>query len=140
MFAGFLVFDAWIANTDRHAENWAVLTCKRNGRRTLAASFDHGSALASGSQDEQLETADVEQFARRGFAGRFEDGKHVPLVDLALAAVARTGGRAQEWLRKLHDLEPSEIERVISRIPEMSDVRRRFVVDLLLINQRRLTS
>ena len=62
MFAGFLVFDAWIANTDRHAENWAVLTCKRNGRRTLAASFDHGSALASGSQDEQLETADVEQF------------------------------------------------------------------------------
>lgn len=45
VFAGYLVFDAWIANTDRHALNWAVMS--REGTQRLAASFDHGSALAS---------------------------------------------------------------------------------------------
>jgi hypothetical protein len=39
VFAGFLVFDAWVANTDRHAINWGVLTCEEDGRHALAASF-----------------------------------------------------------------------------------------------------
>jgi hypothetical protein len=54
VFAGFLVFDAWVANTDRHAINWGVLTCEEDGRHALAASFDHGSALGSGTQDQRL--------------------------------------------------------------------------------------
>ena len=49
VFAGYLVLDAWIANTDRHAVNWAV-TLDDDAMR-LASTFDHGSALASGLED-----------------------------------------------------------------------------------------
>lgn len=31
VFAGYLVLDAWIANTDRHAHNWGVLQDPRTG-------------------------------------------------------------------------------------------------------------
>ena len=42
VFVGYLVFDAWIANTDRHAINWGVLTCDTDASKALASSFDHG--------------------------------------------------------------------------------------------------
>ena len=45
VWAGYLVFDAWIANTDRHHENWGVLVDRQDGSRRLAPSFDHGSSL-----------------------------------------------------------------------------------------------
>lgn len=140
VFAGYLVFDAWVANTDRHAINWGVLTCDEDGRQALAASFDHGSALASGTQDERLASTTVEDYAHRGFAGRFEDGARMALVDLALESVRRTGGRAELWLERLAAIEPAAIEGVVAGVPAMSEVRRRFLCSLLLINQRRLTS
>lgn len=140
VFAGYLVFDAWIANTDRHAINWGVLTRAKDGRRALAATFDHGSALASGVQDPRLESLDVETFAVRGCAGRFQDGKNTPLVDLALEAVRSTGGRAPEWLDRLEHLTSGRLRQVIDDVPEMSEVRRTFVHTLLCTNLRRLTT
>jgi hypothetical protein len=140
VFAGFLVFDAWVANTDRHAINWGVLTCEEDGRRALAASFDHGSALGSGTQDQRLAQSTAEDFARRGFAGRFEDGARRPLVDLARQAVFRTGGRAGKWLDRLATVDADAIDGIVGSIPGMSEVRHRFISSLLLINQRRLTS
>lgn len=140
VFAGYLVFDAWIANTDRHAINWGVLTCDGDGRRALAPSFDHGSALASGTQDDRLSAITPEYYALRGLATRFEDGAKLTLVDLALDAVHRTGGDAGVWIERLSSIQSDAIEGVLGAIPAMSDVRRRFLCNLLLINQRRLTS
>lgn len=94
VFAGYLVFDAWIANTDRHAINWGVLLSENDDRRALAASFDHGSALASGTQDAKLSSTTAESYARRGNASRFENGHEMTLVDVALDAVRLAGGRA----------------------------------------------
>lgn len=140
VFAGFLVFDAWIANTDRHAINWGVLTCEGDGRRALAASFDHGAALASGVRDQDLANTPVERFAKRGYATRFENGKHLPLVELAREAVERTGGNARLWLNRMDAVSDQAVEAIVSRIPEMSEARRRFTIDLLCINRRRLAS
>lgn len=140
VFAGFLVLDAWIANTDRHAINWGVLTCEEDGRQALAPSFDHGSALASGTQDPRLASTTVERYAHRGYAGRFEDGARLQLVDLALEAVQRTGGRAERWLERLASVEMGDVAAIVGGIPAMSEERRRFITGLLLTNQRRLTS
>lgn len=46
-FCGYLFFDAWINNTDRHHMNWGVL----DPAKALAPSFDHGSSLAFGEPD-----------------------------------------------------------------------------------------
>jgi len=139
VFTGFLVFDAWIANTDRHAINWGVLTCEEDGRQALAASFDHGSALASGTQDARLIRTTADNYARRGYAGRFEDGARLQLVDLALESVQRVGGRAEHWLERLASVDARAVERIMAGIPAMSEVRRRFITNLLITNQRRLT-
>ena len=40
---GYLLFDAWIANLDRHHENWAVV--RRGARTVLAPTYDHAASL-----------------------------------------------------------------------------------------------
>lgn len=138
VFSGYLVFDAWIANTDRHAINWSVLTSDATGERRLAASFDHGSALASGRQEEALKEDLVQTFCSAGFAGRFEGGRRVTLTDLAREAVRRTGGRAEEWQVRLAGVEPTAWAEIIEAIPGLSEARRRFLSSVLATNQRRL--
>ena len=138
VFAGYLVFDAWIANTDRHAMNWAVLD--RKGRRTLAPSFDHGSALASGSADEDLVRNDPIRFAHQGMAARFEDGKKVTLVDWARRAVEVAGPRATEWIQRLGGVKEGDVATILSGIRGLSDVRRTFLLEILSENQRRLVA
>jgi len=47
-FAGYIVLDALIGNTDRHHENWALLRWTDKDKQTyhvLAPSFDHASSL-----------------------------------------------------------------------------------------------
>lgn len=43
VFAGYVLLDAWIANQDRHHENWGAL--RMGTALYLAPSFDHGAAL-----------------------------------------------------------------------------------------------
>ncbi|EAP97851.1 hypothetical protein JNB_12843 [Janibacter sp. HTCC2649] len=138
VFVGYLVFDAWIANTDRHAINWGLLTNKDDDRRALAASFDHGSALASGTQEDRLKSISVEEFAARGFAGRFEDGAKQSLVDLARRAEDMAERRAKEWRVRLAAVPEESVAAVLANISEMSEARRTFLTRLLDINRRRL--
>lgn len=140
VFAGYLVFDAWIANTDRHAVNWGVLTRDEDGQRALAPTFDHGSALASGTQDERLALTTADDFAARGYAGRFEGGRRRPLVELALSAVEQAGSRAETWLDRLASVRTEDWEDILSGLPNLSEVRRTFLSNVLQINRRRLTS
>ena len=86
VFAGYLVLDAWVANTDRHERNWAVLE-DADGIQTLAPSFDHGTALGSGMSDAARAKRSVRDFCARGRASRY-DGP-VTLLDLADDAAAR---------------------------------------------------
>lgn len=140
VFAGYLLFDAWIANTDRHAENWAVLTSFSDGRRALAASFDHGSSLASGTQDERLTATGPRAYAKRGYARSFEHGKKYPLSDLALDAVTDWGGRSTVWIDRLRQIAKADVEEIVGRIEGMSDVRRSFICSLLETTRTRITS
>ncbi len=47
LFVGYLLFDAWISNTDRHHENWGVVGFREGGELCiyLTPSFDHASSL-----------------------------------------------------------------------------------------------
>ena len=46
-FAGYLVFDAWISNTDRHHQNWGLLQISDGQyvRYEMCPSYDHASSL-----------------------------------------------------------------------------------------------
>jgi len=140
VFAGDLLLDAWVANTDRHAINWAVLTREEDGKQALAASFDHGTALGSGVQDQQLRRLKVEDFAHRGFASRFEDGARLPLTDLARQGICLIGGQAERWLDRLAAVREAAVDEIVGSIPGMSEVRHKFISSLLMTNQGRMTS
>lgn len=49
-FAGLLVFDALVGNTDRHHENWAIV----EDTGLLAPSFDHGASLGFNASPRQM--------------------------------------------------------------------------------------
>lgn len=145
VFAGFCTLDALIANPDRHEQNWAVLTAP-DGAGFLAPSFDHGSALAYNRLDDYrqrlLETGAVGTFAGRGLAQRFEAGSggEVPtLVEHAADALRRAGETPRRhWLERVQALRSEDVEGICESVPELSDISRRFIVELVTINRGRL--
>lgn len=132
-FAGYLVLDAWIGNTDRHSENWA-LTVEGPTRR-LAASFDHGSALAAGREDSFLARTVPRDFADGAMARKFDNGKNVLLTDLALEAARCWGGSTLVALRRI---DARDERSIVETVPGLSERRRTFISQLLEENRRRL--
>jgi hypothetical protein len=63
LFLGYLLLDAWIANQDRHHENWGLV--HHMGQLYLAPSYDHAASLGQNETDEKrlirLTTRDMRQ-------------------------------------------------------------------------------
>lgn len=136
VFAGYLALDALIANTDRHPRNWALLERRRDGKRLLAPTFDHGTALGSGMTDEKRKNRDPVAFCARGRANAFTP-RGQSLVNLAHAALRRS--QASLWLERLSSLSDGQIRGVLDAPPgRLSAVASRFIEQVLIINRRRL--
>ena len=149
VFTGYVMLDAWIANQDRHHENWGAL---RDGRKLrLSPTFDHGAALARNLLDiernERLKTKDrnrtVVAFAGRGrsaFYATPEDSRALELREAFQTFARRAPGAAQAWLDRLRGVNQSEMTRILERVPRerMSDTCKQFTLELLLTNQQRL--
>ena len=149
VFVGYVMLDAWIANQDRHHENWGALIDQNEMR--LAPTFDHGAALARNLLDQEREmrltTKDrnqaVDAFTERGrsaFYGFITDKKALGLVEAfrAFAERAQTAGHA--WLARLSAVELEAMQAILDRVPaaRMSDTTKQFTLELLVTNQRRL--
>ncbi len=147
-FVGYVVLDAWIANQDRHHENWAAL---RVDGLHLAPTYDHGASLARNLTDEErlerLTTKDknrtVLAFAERGrsaFYNEPQDQRPMGLVEAArrFALLAPEGAAA--WRERLAAINTDAVERVVGEIPQerMSEPTKEFTSELLRINQRRV--
>ena len=143
VFAGYLVLDAWIANTDRHAHNWGVLQDPRTGDVCLGPSFDHGSALASGDEDrvraQRTQQETVVQWCEHGRTKRFNGGEAINLVDLAAVALSVCGEAArQHWMAQIIDVDLGLCFDVVAATPNLSDPTRSFVRTALATNRKRL--
>jgi hypothetical protein len=149
VFIGYIMFDAWIANQDRHHENWGALV--KDGMAYLAPTFDHGAALARNLSDTErqhrLETKDKRQqlpaFARKARSAFYADASaSKPLKTIAAwhAFAAKSGPEAQVWKERLRRINAAKMDMYISSMPEsrMSLICKRFTLELLLENQRRI--
>ncbi|WP_074342339.1 HipA domain-containing protein [Mycobacteroides abscessus] len=150
VFAGYLVLDAWIANRDRHDENWSIMLPPPPGdeRWCLSASYDQAGSLAYNLTDQACaarlaEYGAVERWALKGTAWRFEhdpaDGP-CTLVELAVDALQRCSETARRyWLDSLANVShATSVAVLLQDIPDLSHHWRTFASELLRINQERL--
>lgn len=149
VFCGYLMLDAWVANQDRHHENWAAVWTEN--RLTLAPSYDHGSALARNVGDQEkkarLRTNDVgysvAAFARRASSRLFDaagDPKPLGALDAFQALSARVPEAAQAWKDRLRTVDENIAADVLEQVPpqRLSAISREFTLQLLLENRSRI--
>jgi hypothetical protein len=149
VFIGYILLDAWIANQDRHHENWGALW--ESGKMRLAPTFDHGAAMARNLSDDErsrrLATSDerftVTAFANRATSKFFRMAENTqPLRTVeAYSAFAELRPKAAEiWLCQLAGVNKASIWGIIESVPpdRMSQVCRTFTLEILLCNQQRL--
>lgn len=144
-FVGYLVFDAVVANRDRHDENWAVMRPLRDTLRgTLAGSFDHarafGSSLREDAMIQKLEEG-IDGWARRGTAWRFEHTHPHPvtLVELARQALAMVRSDVRTyWLARVDAVGVEDVVQVTGQMPNMSHVLGTFIEKVFATNRRRV--
>lgn len=149
IFVGYVLLDAWIANQDRHHENWGAL---RDGDELrLAPTFDHGASLARNLSDterkDRLTTKDknrtIDAFARRArsaFYSSAADAKPLPTLDAFLAFAGLAPRAADCWRDSLATVTPEEVQRILGEVPpkRMSKIAKKFTLELLLQNQQRI--
>ena len=149
VFTGYILLDAWIANTDRHHENWGAL--RMDAELTLAPTFDHGAALArnldDGDRAGRLNTKDkrrqVAAYARKARSALYEtaaSARPLSIVAAWTTISTRAPAAATVWLQQLSNVEEQAVDQVVNNIPphRMTDVSRRFTLALLTENRRRL--
>jgi hypothetical protein len=147
VFAGYLVLDALVGNQDRHDENWAVVrTPPPDDQLRLCGSYDHGSSLAFGLSEERraqfVTEGNIEKWARKGRANRLEHllpGKPPTLVAAASSALSLASQDAREyWLNRLTSINDRSLVEIVTKVPNLSDPTRTFILEVLRINRRRL--
>jgi hypothetical protein len=152
IFAGYLMFDAWIANQDRHHQNWGAIfrPAQPIGSLTLAPSYDHGASMARNVSDaekhERLTSKDrgrgVPAFAKRARSALFKSSDDAkPLTTLAAwSEVARLRPSASAWVERLRAVAAVQVEHILAEVPpqRMSAICRDFTLELLSENRRRI--
>jgi hypothetical protein len=148
VFVGYIMLDAWIANQDRHHENWGTLL---DDKWRLAPTFDHGAALARNLSDEErnerLNTKDrnfdIDYFAQRArsaFYRQITDTKTLGTFEAFLEFASHAPQAARIWLQRLATIKRDAIEWIINEVPDnrMTGIARHFTLELLVVNKDRL--
>ncbi|NEX19763.1 phosphatidylinositol kinase [Thiorhodococcus mannitoliphagus] len=149
LFLGYLLLDAWIANQDRHHENWGVIYHQR--RIYLSPSFDHAASMGQNETDcnreERLTTRDRGRHistyvirARSAIYERQDSAKPLKTVELFDKAASRSPAAAQTWLGQLERIGTQDIAALFAQLQESeaSQIAKTFAMRLLELNRERL--
>ena len=145
IFIGYIMLDAWIANQDRHHENWAAI--RDNDELRLAPTFDHGAALARNLTDtersDRLATADrrysVQAFAKRARSAFYADeGAAKPLATHEAFRLfdSKAPYGTKHWLERLTGIATETVRGILDEVPpqRMTPTTSEFTLKLLTAN------
>jgi excisionase family DNA binding protein len=151
VFVGYLMFDTWIANTDRHHENWGFVLDLATKQFHLAPTFDHASSLGSHESDDnrkaRLTTKDFNRKiqtyvikARSALYNKQTDNNPMYTLDAFKEAIKIREDSAMVWLRKLDEITRDNLISILNKVPKkiMSDISKEFAQNILEENRRRL--
>lgn len=149
VFLGYLLLDAWIANQDRHHENWGIISC--NGHIHLAPTYDHAASFGQNERDEKrqelLTTRDkqrhISKYITKARSAIYLDklaSKPMLTVDVFQQLGQKRPKAAQFWLQRLSNITPEQCQTIFNNIPktEISDITIEFSMKLLELNKMRL--
>ncbi|MGH7961884.1 MAG: HipA domain-containing protein, partial [Candidatus Binatia bacterium] len=149
VFVGYLMFDAWIANQDRHHENWGLIVTP--DATHLAPSYDHASSLGSGETDanraDRLTTHDkqrsVERYVEKGesaFYALSSSKKALSILEAFREAGKLKPQAADAWLERLRQVSLQDVACIFDQIPpeRITLVTSRFAQKMLEVNRQRL--
>ena len=152
VFLGYLMLDAWIANQDRHHENWAIVVTK-DKKKHLAPSYDHAASLGRNERDQKrqvwLNTKDPAQNmqgyverARSAFYSSVADARPVSTLAAFREAGKQSPGAAKSWLNRLAKVSSRDTLKVFKRLSgdEITVVAIDFGQRILELNRERILS
>jgi hypothetical protein len=151
IFSGYLLFDAWISNQDRHHENWGFLLLKEPvGAISIAPTFDHAASLGcienDKSKSERLQTGlperGVEAFVKKAKSAfyREREGCRMSTIEVFEAIAKETPQGSLYWMSRLKDVSDKDVEGVFAKFDEniISDISIEFAMEMLRINRKRI--
>ncbi|MCL1475141.1 hypothetical protein [Argonema antarcticum] len=156
VFVGYLLLDAWVGNSDRHHQNWALIKYKEPSAKEqttyLAPTYDHASCLGRELRDEdryqRLTTKDagysikvyVKQKCLSYFYARVGDKKRLKTFEVFCEVAGRYPHAASVWLDYLAKVSLSDTLDLFSCIPSdrISETAIKFAQKVLELNQCRL--
>ncbi len=149
LFLGYLLFDAWIANQDRHHENWGLISHQR--MIYLAPSYDHAASMGQNETDttrkDRLMTRDdgrhIRTYVTKARSAIYDSKtskKALLTLDLFTKAADKSPKAAKVWLDQLQKITENTVQDQFDRLPEgeITPLARKFAVTLLELNQQRL--
>ena len=150
-FAGYLVFDGWIGNTDRHHQNWGLLQIseEQGVRYEMCPSYDHASSLGRELTDTRRTglLKNIGQYrhnpkARGAIYWEGEIANPLPCIDLIRRIHALDPELTRTWLIKLGTISSAECARVIEMVNSdwMSDTAKKFALQLIDANRLELVA
>jgi len=148
VFLGYLLLDAWIANQDRHHENWGIIYCNKS---YLAPTYDHAASMGQnekdGKREELLTTTDrgrsISHYilkARSAIYLNKSEKKPLFTLDVFQQLAEKRPNSAKFWLQQLNDISLDQCKDIFNRIPtsEISTIAIKFAMKLLELNKERL--
>lgn len=149
-FLGYLMFDAWIGNSDRHHENWGLIN-QAALEVYLAPTFDHASSLGRELSDKKRETlisgndprvsvATYSSKARSALYSNAQANKPLSPIDAFSYASKMLRPQSEYWLSQLEKVSIDHINEVLSKVPDeyMSPISKKFALEILVHNRNRV--
>lgn len=148
VFTGYLMLDAWIANQDRHHENWGVIN---HDRIYLAPTYDHAASMGQNETDavrkERLTTRDqgrhISRYIQKARSAIYltkSDQKPLSTVEAFKLAADRRPEAAKLWIELLGQVSNQQCLGIFEHIPEteITSAAIEFAITLLELNKQRL--
>ncbi len=150
VFIGYLLLDAWIANQDRHHENWGLIVTPALTQH-LAPSYDHASSLGRNETEhnrtDRLTTHDrgrsMDRYVARAKSAFFASPARKQLLSTveAFHEAGKVRPRAANaWLQRLAAVSAYDVQQLFAKIPNdrITPVAVEFALKMLALNRQRL--
>lgn len=149
LFIGYLIFDCWIANQDRHHENWAILVDSKEVKWYFAPTYDHAAGLGCKVTPEEakkrLETKDtnysVKKFVARAKSPFYSDtDKQLKTIEVVEILVDKYPETVCYWIDKIENIAVEDIRLILNQVPNnfINDNSKKFAQQILHENKLRL--